>query len=63
MEIGKTAVQISNEIKELFQFIDVYKPRNQELETFLQPFLPDYVPSIGDVDPFIKVLRSKSFIF
>lgn len=28
-----------------------------ELETKLKPFIPDYIPSIGGIDEFIKVPR------
>lgn len=34
-----------------------YKPHNIELETKLKPFIPDYIPSIGGIDEFIKVPR------
>lgn len=48
---------VSPEIKELFQYIDRYKPDNIELETSLKPFVPDFVPSIGEVDAMIKMTR------
>jgi hypothetical protein len=31
-----------------------------ELETKLKPFIPDYIPSIGGIDEFIKVPRPDS---
>ena len=46
---------VSAEIKELFQYITRYKPHNIELETKMRPFIPDYIPAVGDIDPFIKV--------
>ena len=39
--------QVSNEVKELFQYIGRYKPQTIELETKLKPFIPDYIPAIG----------------
>jgi len=48
---------VSAEIKELFQYITRYKPHNIELETKMRPFIPDYIPAVGDIDPFIKVPR------
>ena len=38
-------LQVSGEIKELFQYITRYKPHNIELETKMRPFIPDYVES------------------
>lgn len=32
-----------------------YKPQNHQLETKLKPFIPDYIPAVGDIDEFIKV--------
>jgi intraflagellar transport protein 46 len=51
------SLNVSAEIKELFQYITRYKPHAIELETKMRPFIPDYIPSVGDIDPFIKVPR------
>lgn len=48
---------VSTEIKELFQYITRYKPHNIELETKMKPFIPDYIPAVGDIDSFVKVPR------
>ena len=49
-----------------------YTPQNVELDYHFKPFIPDYIPSIGDVDAFLKVcyvwaggclLSVDSFIF
>ena len=48
-------LQVSAEIKELFQHITRYKAHNIELETKMRPFIPDYIPAVGDIDPFVKV--------
>ncbi len=34
-----------------------YKPQQIDLETKLKPFIPDYIPSVGGLDEFIKVPR------
>jgi hypothetical protein len=34
-----------------------FEPDNIELDTKLKPFIPDYIPAVGDIDPFIKVPR------
>lgn len=50
-------LQVSAEIKELFQYIQRYKPQDIELESKLKCFIPDYVPSVGQIDAFLKVPR------
>ena len=34
-----------------------FQPQDIVLETKLKPFIPEYVPSIGDIDAFLKVPR------
>ncbi|XP_074833022.1 intraflagellar transport protein 46 homolog isoform X1 [Carettochelys insculpta] len=48
---------VSTEIKELFQYIRRYAPQMIELEHKLQPFIPDFIPAVGDIDAFLKVPR------
>mmetsp|Transcript_12987 Transcript_12987/g.45673 ORF Transcript_12987/g.45673 Transcript_12987/m.45673 type:complete len:374 (-) Transcript_12987:148-1269(-) len=50
-------LQVSDEIRELFQYIGRYKPQTIELETKLKPFIPEYIPAIGEIDPFLKIPR------
>lgn len=38
-------------------FIFRFQPQDIVLETKLKPFIPEYVPSIGDIDAFLKVPR------
>lgn len=45
------------EIKELFQYITKYSPQIVELDYKLAPFIPDFIPAVGDIDAFIKVAR------
>ncbi|XP_064651256.1 intraflagellar transport protein 46 homolog isoform X3 [Lineus longissimus] len=45
------------EIKELFQYITRYTPQAIELEHKLKPFIPDFIPAVGDIDAFIKITR------
>ncbi|XP_042199830.1 intraflagellar transport protein 46 homolog isoform X2 [Callorhinchus milii] len=47
----------SPEIKELFQYITRYTPQSVELDHKLKPFIPDFIPSVGDIDAFLKVPR------
>ena len=48
-------LQVANEVKELFEYIARYKPQKIDLETKLKPFIPDYVPAVGEVDAFLKM--------
>ena len=48
---------VSSDIKDIFKYIERYQPQNVELDFKLRPFIPDYIPSIGDIDAFIKVPR------
>ncbi|XP_064478603.1 intraflagellar transport protein 46 homolog [Ornithodoros turicata] len=48
-------LEVSPEIKELFAFITRYTPQTIELEHKLRPFIPDFIPAVGDIDAFIKV--------
>lgn len=48
-------LQIGDEVKDLFQYITRYTPQSISLETRMMPFIPDYVPAIGDIDAFLKV--------
>jgi intraflagellar transport protein 46 len=41
----------------VFKLIERYQPQNIELDFKLKPFIPDYIPSIGDIDAFLKVPR------
>ncbi|XP_042656419.1 intraflagellar transport protein 46 homolog isoform X2 [Tyto alba] len=48
---------VSSEIKELFEYIKRYTPKAIEIEHKLQPFIPDFIPAVGDIDAFLKVPR------
>lgn len=49
----------SGEVKELFDFIDRFKPSDIDLDTKLKPFIPEYIPSVGGPDAFIKIGKPK----
>ena len=46
---------VEQELKSLYEMIGMYQPETFELDHKLQPFLPDYIPCIGDIDPIIKI--------
>ena len=43
------------DVKELFDYIVRYVPQKIELDYKLKPFIPDFIPAVGDIDAFIKV--------
>ena len=45
------------QIKDLFQMITAYEAQTIEVEPLLQPFIPEYIPAVGDIDAFVKVPR------
>lgn len=45
------------ELAKIFQCVDEYTPDQIKIEAKLKCFIPPYIPSIGKVDPFIKVPR------
>jgi len=45
------------EYKNLLQHMDRFQPAEIQLETKLKPFIPSYIPAIGEVDAFLKVPR------
>jgi intraflagellar transport protein 46 len=53
-------LNVSAEIKELFSDILRYTPQAIELETRFKPFIPEFIPAVGDIDAFIKVSRPDS---
>jgi len=49
------SLPVSGEVKELFEYITRYKPQKIDLETKMRPFIPDYVPAVGEVDACLKM--------
>jgi intraflagellar transport protein 46 len=50
-------LNVSDELQKLFLHIDQYKPEDIALDATLKPFIPAYIPAIGQVDNFLKVPR------
>jgi len=48
---------VDPETKELFGYIMKYTPQTVDLETKFRPFIPEYIPAVGDIDAFIKTTR------
>lgn len=50
-------LSVSDDLQKLFLYIDQYKPEDITLDATLKPFIPAYIPAIGQVDNFLKVPR------
>lgn len=50
-------MKVTHDMKELFEYIVRYKPTKVELDTKLKPFIPDYVPAVGEVDACLKMSK------
>jgi len=48
---------VSGEVKELFEYIQRFKPQVIDLESKIRPFVPDFVPAVGEVDAFLKMKK------
>ena len=47
----------SDDIKHMFELISQYHPQKVDIETKLIPFIPEFIPAVGDIDAFIKIPR------
>ena len=43
------------EVKNLFQHITNYQPQTVDIITIFKPFIPEYIPAVGEVDAFLKI--------
>ncbi|TPX62744.1 hypothetical protein SpCBS45565_g06966 [Spizellomyces sp. 'palustris'] len=53
--VSSSGGTINAELEELFTYIAGYEPQTFELNPELKCFILDYMPSIGDIDPIIKI--------
>ena len=54
----KYSIRIYSRIWYTFETHQNINPeKTVEIETRLYPFVPDFIPSVGDIDPFIKIPR------
>ena len=51
----KKLENVSNETKELFNYVQDFIPKDIDLERKWKVFVPDYIASCGDLDAFLKV--------
>lgn len=50
-------LNVPPEVKSLFQHITCYEPSTPQMDIKLKPFIPEYYPSVGDIDAFLKVVH------
>ena len=51
-------LNVDPEVLGIFSYIQKYKPQTIILDYKLKPFIPDFIPAVGDIDAFIKVSPS-----
>ena len=51
------ALDVDDETKELFGLIMKYTPQTVELDHKFKPFIPDYIPAVGDIDALLRCTR------
>ena len=51
-------LNLNPEVYEIFKYIDNYEPETSEPAVSLKPFIPDYIPAVGEVDGFLKIPRA-----
>ena len=51
------ALSVDVETRELFSVIMKYTPQTVELDHKFKPFIPDFIPAVGDIDAFIRPTR------
>ncbi|KAI6227140.1 Intraflagellar transport protein 46-like protein [Aphelenchoides besseyi] len=57
MEEGTPVYRLSSDIRDMMHFVDSFAAERVEIQAVLRPFFLDYIPAIGDVDPFLKIPR------
>lgn len=51
-------LNVDPDVLGIFAYIQKYKPQTIILDYKLKPFIPDFIPAVGDIDAFIKVAPS-----
>jgi len=50
------------ELKEIMQYIPKYTPQNIDIDYKLQVFIPDFIPAVGDIDAFLKIVTPQPLL-
>ncbi|XP_058826070.1 intraflagellar transport protein 46 homolog isoform X2 [Topomyia yanbarensis] len=48
-------IEAPNELKDIFQYITRFSPQRVNIDYKLKIFVPDFIPSVGDIDAFLKI--------
>lgn len=51
------SLNLDEETKAIFQYMVDFQPTEVPLKTVLKPFIPEFVPAIGEVDAYLKIPR------
>lgn len=49
-------IEAPQDIKDLMQYISRYTPQRVGIDYKLRIFIPDYIPAVGDIDAFLKII-------
>lgn len=52
-------LDVPGDLKEVMQYISRYTPQTIEIDYKLQVFVPEFIPAVGDIDAFLKVVTPK----
>lgn len=55
-------LDVDDEIREIFQYITKYSPQHLNLDYKFKPFIPEFLPAVGDIDAFLKVIPPEKTI-
>ena len=48
---------VGGDVKDLFKMIGRYQPITMDIDTKVKAFIPDFIPTVGEVDAFLKMPR------
>ncbi len=46
---------LDDETKEIFKYLKEFEPKEIQIETQIKPFIPDFIPAVGEVDAYLKL--------
>lgn len=52
-----THLNVNEDVHEVLQYITKYVSQQLTLDLKFRPFIPDFLPSVGDIDAFLKVIH------
>ncbi|XP_050506004.1 intraflagellar transport protein 46 homolog isoform X1 [Diabrotica virgifera virgifera] len=55
-------LEVNDEIKELFKYISMYVPQQVNPTYKFKPFIPEFIPAVGDIDAFLKIYPPETTI-